>query len=330
MKISILFILLIFSSHVLSSDCIRIRTAFDIGSGTTKMKVGKVDICKQKLISLLYENSLPVSFKQSLQNSTNNTIDSDTFNSGFLALKILKNESLRFRPTEFYAVATSAFRTATNLKPFKRKVLSKLNIDIKIISQVQEAKLGFFSATSLTSKSMQKVIVWDIGGGSMQMTAWNGKEFEIYEGKHAAVTFKDFVIESIQRKNRLTFKSPNPMKLAESDLAILKASEFAKLEVSKLIKDKINAGAEILGIGGLHYYSIKGQSSNSNIYTIDQVLNALKKNTGLTDKELNANYSETQVTNLALVSGFMKALNIKSVVTGKVNLADGLLINPEI
>ena len=37
-------------------------------------------------------------------------------------------------------------------------------------------------------------------------------------------------------------------------------------------QEYINAGAEILGIGGLHYYSIKAQSSDSPIYTIDQVL----------------------------------------------------------
>lgn len=330
MKRIVLFILVVSSSFLLADDCIKVRTAFDIGSGTTKMKVGKIDTCKQKVLSILYENSIPVAYKQALQNSTNSNIDSVTLNNGFNALKILKNESLRFKPTEFYAVATSAFRTATNLKNFNTKVLLNLNIDIKIITQTQEAKLGFFAATSLTSRSMQEVVVWDIGGGSMQITAWNGKKFEIYKGKHAAVTFKDYVIENIQNQDRSIVKSPNPLKDIESDAALKKSSEFAIKEVSKIIKDKIISGVEIIGIGGLHYYSIKAQCGKSDTYTLDQVIQTLKKNTGLKDSEINSKYSETEITNLALVGGFMKALKIKNVRTGKVNLADGLLINPEI
>lgn len=330
MKRAILFILFISSNLLFANDCIKVRTAFDIGSGTTKMKVGKIDTCKQKVMSILYENSVPVAYKQALQNSTNNTIDTMTLNNGFNALKILKNESLRFGATEFYAVATSAFRTATNLKNFRTKVLSNLNIDIKIITQTQEAKLGFFAATSLTSRSMQEVVVWDIGGGSMQITAWNGKKFEIYKGKHAAVTFKDYVIENIQNRDRSIVKSPNPLKDIESDAAFKKSSEFAIKEVSKIIKDKIISGVEVLGIGGLHYYSIKVQCSETETYTLDQVIKTLKKKTGLKDSKINSKYTETEVTNLALVGGFMKALKINNVKTGKVNLADGLLINPEI
>jgi exopolyphosphatase/guanosine-5'-triphosphate,3'-diphosphate pyrophosphatase len=330
MKISLFLILLLSSSHLLANNCIKIRAAFDIGSGSTKMKVAKVDTCTQKIISILYENSLPVFYKQSLQDSNNKTIDAKTLNTGFKALQTLKNESLKYSPTQFFAAATSAFRTATNLKSFKQKVLSKLKINIKIISQTKEAKLGFIAASSLTSTPMKDVIVWDIGGGSMQITSFDGKKFEIYEGKHAAVTFKDFVIETIQVKDRYSIKSPNPLKQNESNEALLKAFEFANKEVSKSLKKKIDNGAQVLGIGGLHYYSIKGQATKSSTYTLAQVLSVLKKNTGLTDIELNDKYSETQVTNLALVGGFMKALNIKKVLTGNINLADGLLINPEI
>lgn len=319
-----------FSFNSAASDCIKVRTAFDIGSGTTKMKVGKVDTCKQKVISILFEKSLPVSYKQSLQDSNNNTIDSKVYDEGYSVLERLKKQSLKFKPSGFFAVATSAFRTATNLEAFRKKVKENLAIDIKVITQKEEAILGFVAASNLTTKAMKDVIVWDIGGGSMQITSYDGKNFEIYEGKHAAVTFKDYVIQNIQKKDPKIVKTPNPIKVINSMKALEKASEFALSEVSESLKVKLRSGIEVLGIGGLHYYSIRGQTGKNDTYTDNDVLKALKSNSGLKDSEISDKYPKTQITNLALVGGFMQGLKIKKVRTGRVNLANGLLIKPEI
>ncbi len=336
---SILFslFLLLFSpfsvGKKIDNKCISNRAAFDIGSGTTRIKVARVDTCLQKVLMILEDQDEPVPYKESLSKSQNGVIDKNTVKLGLEAIEKLAAVVRRHRVTAIAGVGTSALREAKNGKAIaglialKLKTLTSLEAKIVPVTQKEEAILGFYGAVAYTKTPDTDVVVWDIGGGSMQIVSRgkDGKGFEIYEGELASVSMKNHIINEIQKSK---LDTPNPMSQSDSQKAILHARSRAK-RVSKLIQEKIKSGAEVLGIGGVHYYSLRNQSSEKLVYTRKQVERAMKKQIGKSDQELGGKYAATDVSNIALVLGYMKELKIEKVNALKVNMADGVLIHPK-
>ncbi len=330
-----ILILLFFTSSFAfaSKSCLEVRAAFDIGSGATKMKVAQVDVCQKKIIKELLVTDKPVEYKECFKECTPDDLklNNAVKEKGLLALAALKKEAQAFHPVSYIAVATSAFRSARNAEEFTHEIYEKLEIPVYIISQEQEAILGFTAAQSKLGLSREEVVVWDIGGGSMQITSYSTqKDYSIYEGFVAAVSFKDMIISDIQKKDYKKITSPNPLQKNGAREAVQLAQREAS-HVLQDIKNKIEDGATVIGIGGVHYTSIREQINNkTNVFTAKELERKLKKNSVLTDAQIGGNYTATQVSNLALVLGFMKELKIPKVVSAQINMADGVLIAPEL
>ncbi|MCO4755658.1 MAG: hypothetical protein KC478_14345, partial [Bacteriovoracaceae bacterium] len=195
-------IALLFAATAFGGECVKVKAAFDIGSGTTKMKVAKVDTCLQKIEKILLEANEPVAYKEKLQNNKDNKLDAAILDEGLKALLKLKKKAQQYAPELYAAAATSAFRTAANGSEAAQKLSEESGIKIYVISQKKEALLGFAAAAAKAQKGLTDILVWDIGGGSMQMTSYIGNnKFDIYEGKIASASFKKFVIEAVQNKD---------------------------------------------------------------------------------------------------------------------------------
>ncbi len=88
-----------------------------------------------------------------------------------LLIKILTQFKLKieeYNCTEIIITASNAMRIADNSDKIISTVKEKLNLDIKIISGEQEAKLSFLGGSSAFPKINQKIII-DIGGGSTEI-----------------------------------------------------------------------------------------------------------------------------------------------------------------
>lgn len=333
MKILILLILTLVSFNLFAVDCIQTNAAFDIGSGTTKMKIAKVDICKHKIIKILFESNRSVEYKQALKESKSNILEERIIKVGIKKLLELKAEAKQFNPKSYLAVATSAFRTAVNGEKIAKQISKETGIFIKVISQEKEAEIGFVGASLGLESNLENYIVWDIGGGSMQMTTVNSQgKYSIYEGKLASVSFKNHIIEKIQKKNINKVKSPNPISKTEKNIAISYASEFARSTIPADIIAKLKkANTNIIGIGGVHYFSIAKKVSGSENYSLKMLEDQITKNLNRTDSELGDDeYVSTDTVNLILVAGFMKEFGIKEVKTKKINMTNGILIMPSL
>jgi len=324
----IIVYLLLAVTNAWADDCLKNRAAFDIGSGTTKMVVANVDICRQKIIQILEEEELPVEYKEDLGISQGK-FSTNIQNKGLEALRQLKSMAQKHDPEQFVGVATSAFRTSSNGKMFTKKIEKELGIHTQIISQRTEAILGFLAAYPQTGLEKKECFVWDIGGGSMQMVITDDNNtFDVYEGKLASVSMKNMIITAIQGKSYKEVKSPNPMGKIGATKATTLAQYYAEIHVPNSIKNKTD-NLNVLGIGGVHYYSVRKQSvKNGKVYTISDVERALAIRQALSDEEIGGKYAPTDVSNLTLVLGFMKALNIKEIRTLKANMAHGILIYP--
>lgn len=331
-----------------NTSCVEKRGAVEIGSGVTKAQLAIVDICLQKVVSTLWTKDFKIDFKANL--SENFKLNGEKkFSNEILQLarqsisEIIKTaKHYNIAPTEIRGVATAAFRESTNANSFIEQILATENLKIIIISQIAEAKLGYFSTYSLIKKPNQTFFVWDIGGGSMQITNKDPKDqsFTIFTGQLASVSFKNFVIETIQKKNKLNSTTPNPITKDEAEKGLEFAQNHAKDFVQPVIKKTIN-NSLVYGIGGVLAISlpkqILGQNNLSNttknqnglnlIITLKDIEKRIQLNLNKNDSELNSKYAETDVSNLILVAGYMRALGIKEYFVGTVNNTSGVLLD---
>ncbi|MEE6250205.1 MAG: hypothetical protein VX583_07370 [Bdellovibrionota bacterium] len=324
--LSIVFVSCSSLSEKSKPECFIKRAALDVGSGSTKMKVANVDTCKNQISEILFDDSVNIEFKESLAKSSRNVLGKRIYDKALKELSILKEKALALGATEINGVATSAFRKADNGRIFIKEISQKLGLSIKVISNDQEAQLAYWGAVDRLSLEEDEAVVWDIGGGSMQMISKDKEEFPTYLGEMASVGFKEMIISKLQNKSVSKINSPNPLGPITSLEAVKKAKDFAAKDVNEKMKSIIS-DRKVIGVGGVHYYSIRNQVG-SDEYSSEDIDLALQKRSNLSDKEIDSKYASTEISNLALVTGYMKALNIKKVKAIKVNLADALLVKP--
>lgn len=316
-------------STVVEDSCKETRGAIDIGSGTTKLIVAEVDKCELKIVNIIFEAQRAIALKEDLTRNKNKFSD-ETIKKLISNLNELDYLARSQGATKIAALATSAFRTATDAQKSIAKIEKSIEFKINVISQEDEAMHAYLAAIVSTKKlkldESKPRAVWDIGGGSMQIIKEiPQKKPVIYMGQTASVSFKNKVI-SLKGKSA---KSPNPLGKNVAIEAMNLSRKLAKSEALKILKSLENY--EVIGVGGVHYFSVRNQiEKNKHEYTQEEVLNTLLERAKLTDKEIGGQYAETDVTNLALVLGFMQSLKVEKVHTLNINMANGLLLDQKL
>lgn len=307
------------------------RAAFDVGSGSTKMKVAELNTCTKSILRTLADEQIKVDYRDALEKSPDGRLPQGVMGDGLVALKQLKSSAQAKGATHFTGVATAAFRAADNADEFTRYAYSSLEIPLYIISQTEEARLGLEAASLRAAIPTSSIVMWDIGGGSQQITAPGSKsEPFIYNGQIAAVSFKNYVIGSVQGKDITQVSTPNPLNKKDVDKAIQYITVQARKTVPEEIKTALkNNLMTVVGIGGVLAKSLPRQVPyTGNKITKENVLKILRQRTGWTDAQLKDSFAETEVTNLILVYAYMEALGIQSYQPADASLVDGLWFQP--
>jgi len=344
------------SGFAAQHTCQEIRAAIDIGSGTTKMVVARVNSCTQTIESILAPQpgeqlEVPIEWKKNIEKTADgrNVFSAEIVEAGLAALADLRRTALAHGAQKFSAVATSAFRQLSEGEQtaLTTRIREQLAIPVRIISQSEEARLGFLAAIVKLNVPHSDVLVWDIGGGSMQISFWDETTKQVggYEGQFANNDMQAFVTEQLQHKPRGSDISPNPILLpgdaAKPDnhlrAAILRAEEVAVSTSAAQQRAHMSTIPLIIGIGGVHYYSnceVTRQSAGCEI-TRQGLQSDIFAHAHLTDEQLVAakraasiEYASKRITAGALTVGFMTAFRFERVRSLKVAVADGILINP--
>lgn len=302
--------------------CHEIRGGVDIGSGSTKFVLAKIDKCKKVLLAVIDEQNFAIKFKESLH-LHDNRISDELYDEAKSAVKSFIT-SRRLSASQLRGVATEVFRQAKNGQSVIERLSRETGLAVKLIDQKKEADLGFWAVIGLTGKDPNQVLVWDIGGGSMQMTVSRKDHLFSYLGKLASVSFKNYVLE----QKDLRRGSPNPIGPYTGVQTFNHAFDTAKKEVDSEIKQEAKS-REVIGIGGVHYYSVREQLGRKpgSPYSLYELLSESNKRVNWSDKDFQGLYKETEATNLLLVGAYMKALEIETVLPMKVNLATGVLFD---
>lgn len=306
-----------------------VRAAIDIGSGATNLKVAKVDTKTNKIIAILFEKSIPVPYQKHLEQSSDNTFDSEVMNQGTRAINTLKKLADGYEVKKVIAVATAAFRKASNAQEFAKHIEESTGVTVRIINQDEEGILAFRGALAVTPFKPEQMITWDIGGGSMQLTTLSPEgTYLVEKGATASIPFKNGVIQEIKHQDPKNVQSPNPMTLEEMQAAVAFAGKSAQSTPS-FIKTKIQEPKQvIIGVGSLFNYAIRPLVDGS-LVRPDTLQKAVEGMANKTDEQLPGGaLAEVAVTNPLLVLGYMKELGIPQVEIVQVNNADGALTYP--
>lgn len=325
----VLFFTIFTTTESFAKNCQEVRMGLDIGSGSTKMMVAKVDFCKNKILEVLHQESQPVPFNEDLEKSTDGNLSQAIIDKGFATINGMITVGKKLKPKRISGVATSVFRKSKNGVDVIKGYARKLKTRLEVVSQEEEAMLGYLSVLSLMDEKVKEdkqIIVWDIGGGSMQMFSMDKKRIpHRYLGDLASVTFKNMVIEVLQSKPLATTSSPNPIGDKREQVIAL-ARSYAKLHVPTEIKFDLRERV-VIGVGGVHSQSIKNQLGLKEMrYTLEELDKAGKIQALKSDQELAGDYRTTDVTNLLLVQGFMEGLGIKEVKIVNATLLQGVML----
>lgn len=299
--------------------------AFDIGSGSTKVQVAQRNSCELTITKTLMQTSRPVGYAQSLNKSE--TFSPEIVMKGEKAIKELMQKALVFRPEKIIGVATEAFRQAKNSREVLNTWSQKYGWPFQLIDQQKEAMLAYeLVALKLELPEDENLMVWDIGGGSQQViTKDEDGNIVVFKSKLASVTFKNKLIELLERKEGT--QTPNPLSQNEVEQALAFARQLIQSELSSEFRENIQRSQKVVGLGGVHGASLKNQLAlnSGEPVLISAIERAISRRVGLSDKELGGDYAATDLTNLILVKALMLEYGLKSYRPLSASLTESLL-----
>ncbi|KIE05989.1 hypothetical protein NF27_CG01690 [Candidatus Jidaibacter acanthamoeba] len=276
-------------------NCLEKRYVFDIGSGSTKSKGYLVDICQNKLIKNLGEVNKAVRYQQCISSSIDkSSITEECLTNGLRALKAIEQEyGIDCGEHKCKGVATAWARNAKNsselLNTFKLH-----DIHINLISQKEEGELGFKTALSdpyLKGVDPDKLLIWDIGGGSFQLSVQDEHdEIHTYEGPWGLFNFvhqlkEDFSLKGINLTKEGFFNKDELKEILEYT-----SHELGKdIQKDKLIVEKLKT-AKVVGIGRIMYMGIKYELDLTNPISKEEIKDLIYEFAGMTVSEAQKKY----------------------------------------
>jgi len=328
----------------------KLRAVIDMGSGTTKLNLGEVEICKKtlKLVRFIEQESTRAVPLEASKNPRGE-IPIEAQERALTALRELRAEAGQwarkngFDEFEVAVVGTHALRTARNRAAIMKQI-EAAGFSIKALSHDEEARAGFAAVAGSPLPlgcAKDSLLVWDVGGGSTQFV-------RAQKGKPALVKF-DLGAENFRKKIRSTFKppevadcpvnsgSPNPLGRDGFEKARRLVRQEARLNLKKLQSQK----ACVVGIGGVHTKAVAAQiqknwpalkacacpttgpcQSRENGYSKKELECLGKEFADKSDcaAEIKGPYAATSVSNLALILGFIDQLGVEQIHTAKVNI----------
>lgn len=199
--------------------------AIDLGTNSCRLVVS------DNTGHYVYNESVSTRLGEGMSNG--NCFTPEAVARGLEALKefgeIIHNSGCRYR-----AVATAACRMASNGPEFVRRVKEECGINLEVIDGHEEARLNLLGALANADESKPYVVVYDIGGGSTEITLARRSNAEIIH----------------------TISIPWGARNASEKFAI---NDYQEENAKKLRQEILNYTADFISAG--HYADYKGQIS---------------------------------------------------------------------
>ncbi|CAK9085201.1 unnamed protein product [Durusdinium trenchii] len=259
-----------------------LRAAFDIGSGATKLMVAEVE--KGKVMKELFAKEIPVSFAIDWKQSSDGNLSEAIQEEGLSVLRQLVGECERLRvPREAArcAIATEVFRKAGNGAGYLEKVLKELALPVRVLSQHEEAEVGFRTALALAD--VPNVICWDSGGASFQITMRGDDGLQGYLGGLGTGVVTSICVEEVQKRTMAPKVTPNPVDSKAADELVVALKTRLDVVPSWLKQSVVTA------IGGPNsMFCVAFEALGKRQYRPSEIREVLKSVVDQTDEELSS------------------------------------------
>ena len=147
----------------------KITAAIDIGSYNCRLVI----VNNRPKIKVLKTISVATNLIKNL--SYNNEFTHENIKKTVKCLTMFSRKMLEYNVTNYRCVATEACRQVINSDFFKEEVKKKTGLLVEIISVNEEAKLCFQSCKKYVGKMNNEGILFDIGGGSTEISFFDLK-----------------------------------------------------------------------------------------------------------------------------------------------------------
>eukprot|EP00931_Biecheleriopsis_adriatica_P005311 TRINITY_DN106837_c0_g1_i1.p1 TRINITY_DN106837_c0_g1~~TRINITY_DN106837_c0_g1_i1.p1 ORF type:complete len:341 (+),score=71.65 TRINITY_DN106837_c0_g1_i1:45-1025(+) len=257
------------------------RAAFDIGSGATKLMIADVD--GSTVTQQVFGKEVPVAFAVDWKQSSDGQLSEEIQAKGLEVLRsFLSTCDEHAVPTNARcAIATEVFRKASNGTAYLERVQA-LGLPVKMLSQSEEAEVGFKTAVALQDGPAKDVICWDSGGASFQITSRNsGGSLCSYLGSLGTGVVTSILVETVKGQNFAEVPSPNPVTVQEAE-ALVKELKTKIPEAPEWLRSSC-----VTAIGGPNsMFTVTCEALGKTRYAADDVRSALRGVLEHTDAEL--------------------------------------------
>lgn len=137
--------------------------AIDLGTNSCRLLVGKYD----GHLKIIDSYSKVVRLGEHIEE--NNELSGDAMDRTLKALQICMEKVQWNGVTQLRAVTTEACRRAKNSHIFINRVKEMLDLDLEVITSLEEANLAILGCVSMFQRNIPYAIAFDIGGGSTEV-----------------------------------------------------------------------------------------------------------------------------------------------------------------
>jgi exopolyphosphatase/guanosine-5'-triphosphate,3'-diphosphate pyrophosphatase len=151
--------------------------ALDLGTNNCRLLITQADGKNYKVIDTF---SRSVRLGSGVWFDDDNNLSQEAMDRTFEALEECSKKINQYPITHKRFVATEACRYAKNSHLLIDRAKKELGLSLKIISQQEEARLATLAVISLLDKGYDRVMLFDIGGGSTELV-WLNLKSGIYK-----------------------------------------------------------------------------------------------------------------------------------------------------
>ncbi len=295
-----------------SSDRIQYRVALDLGSGTVKMQSAWVDIVSGRIIEIIDVKKVAIPLRDAVEKDPEQCIPEPMFqllkNSiGELIAEAKKHGEI----AGCVGAATEAYRYALNGQDILDRLERELGIPLFKLTQDEEADLGY-AALKAEGQIAEGAIVWENGGGSLQISTKIGNSFGHFNLQLGKIPMKNYLIGQVQGKDIHDTDTPNPISKEEAEKAI----EWVKGQFKNApawLKERTDQD-DFIGMSACFTTVMRALGKKE--FTKEELRHLLEERLGKTNEELILNRIENpifMVSDLILLYGVMDELNIEKI-----------------
>jgi exopolyphosphatase/guanosine-5'-triphosphate,3'-diphosphate pyrophosphatase len=140
--------------------------AIDVGSNALRLAVGRVN--GERKLEVIETARESVRLGQDVFDG--GSISEDSLGQLVVSIQKFRETCQRYHATVIRAVGTSALREAGNRDMVIDEVLRRTGIELNVIGPEEEARLVHLAVSQAVDLQGKKVLIADIGGGSMEVT----------------------------------------------------------------------------------------------------------------------------------------------------------------